>query len=358
MSEKDIQKLFKSNIDTQIPNVLSKIDLESIEILDAPKPRFAWRFNRIYQTGLIALTSLVFLFVLFSLRSPKNETTTPMVLTSEKTYSFSAISSSVLLETVEVQLALDDPMVLLNSMNQGTRIKNRISLLNPYFNMIELFISNQDLTFSDPIPSTMAGYTYQITYEIQNLNQESETYTFHYNIIVLDGLETTEGFLNLGSQSYFLEGSKQIENGKTIIRTITYQNELEKSLNFIEFVSIESEDEQHFDYTVYQKGEAIEQTEVQLERINRLMSISLNYTNLISDIDVELKANRIEGEIGSRIRIQYDYQGPFIEEKGTIILTLVYDEDSGKLAYRFVITNSKGQKDDIRGVRGNHSNRK
>ena len=217
MNDKDIQKLLKSTIDTQVPNVLSKIDLKSIEILAAPEPRFQWRLRRVLPTALLALTSLVMLFVLINLRNPNSETPIPMRLTAEKTYSFSAISSSVLLNTVETQVALSNQMILLNSRTQGTYIKDRMTLLNPYFNMIEIFISNQELSFSDPKPSDLEGYSYQITYQVMNLNQETESYEFHYRINIEDGIEYTEGVLVLDTITYYLEGSKAVIDGVTTI---------------------------------------------------------------------------------------------------------------------------------------------
>ncbi|MCU0104657.1 hypothetical protein N7603_03195 [Acholeplasma vituli] len=358
MNDKDIQKLLKSTIDTQVPNVLSKIDLKSIEILAAPEPIFQWRLRRVLPTALLALTSLVILFVLISLRNPNSETPIPMRLTAEKTYSFSAISSSVLLNTVETQVALSNQMILLNSRTQGTYIKNRMTLLNPYFNMIEIFISNQELSFSDPKPSDLEGYSYQITYQVMNLNQETESYEFHYRINIEDGIEYTEGVLVLDTITYYLEGSKAVINGVTTIQTFTYVNVAEKELNYIEFKSIESLDEQQFNYKVYHEGNEIEQTKVQLETFNRLLRIKLEYENLFSNVDVELKANRIDTKMGPRIRIQYEYKGPVVKEEGMIILSLIKNEITGELGYAFLITNSKGEKDTVRGSRGQHNSNK
>ena len=132
----------------------------------------------------------------------------------------------------------------------------------------------------------------------------------------------------------------------------------EKELNYIEFKSIESLDEQQFDYKVYHEGNEIEQTKVQLETFNRLLRIKLEYENLFSNVDVELKANRIDTKMGPRIRIQYEYKGPVVKEEGMIILSLIKNEITGELGYAFLITNSKGEKDTVRGSRGQHNSNK
>jgi hypothetical protein len=356
MNNKDIKKLLKSHLDTQIPDVLSRIDLQSIEILDKPKPRMVYAIRSRFATLSLSLTAAIMLIIgLIAINNPPNSPIeTPMTLTAEKTYSFSAISSSTLLNAIDIQVSQADQMILLSSMMQEeTKIKQRVGLLNPYFNMIELFISsNQTLEFSEPVPSTMVGYTYQVSYQIINLNQDTATYIFHYNETQLDGNTITEGLLVLEQKQFYLEGTKTIDGETTTITTKTYQNPALKNTHYVEFISTEIQNTQWFEYHVYQSGERREKSIVRLETIGNTIRIRLDYENEIEDIEVELKATRIEVDGMAKINAEYEYKGDDFEEKGNIIVSVLIDPITNSNQYRYEITNQKGDKDDMMGDRG------
>lgn len=358
MRDKDIKALLKSTMESQIPDVLSRIDLQSIDILDAPKPRFnaifKERFASIAMT-LIATTMLIVGLISLS-RTPNNPIEIPMTLTAEKTYSFSAISSSTLLNAIDLELNQTQNMILLSSMmNQETHMKQRVALLNPYFNMIELFISSDEsLTFSDPVASTLSGYTYQVSYQIVSLNNETATYVFHYNETQSGNETLTEGVLVLEQQSFYLEGTKVVIGEKTIITTKTYNNPLLKDLQYVEFISTEVANTQWFDYGVYINGDQIESAEVRLETIGENLRIRLTYEHELDDIEVDIKAMRVLDNGIAKIRAEYEYQGDDFEEKGSILVSVEVDPILNTNEYRYEITNSKGQKDDFMGNRGHH----
>ncbi len=358
MRDKDIKALLKSTMESQIPDVLSRIDLQSIDILDAPKPRFNAIFKERFASIALTLIATTMLIVgLISLgRTPNNPIEIPMTLTAEKTYSFSAISSSTLLNAIDLELNQTQNMILLSSMmNQETHMKQRVALLNPYFNMIELFISSDEsLTFSDPVASTLSGYTYQVSYEIVSLNNETATYVFHYNETQSGNETLTEGVLVLEQQSFYLEGTKVVIGEKTIITTKTYNNPLLKDLQYVEFISTEVANTQWFDYGVYINGDQIESAEVRLETIGENLRIRLTYEHEIDDIEVDIKAMRVLDNGIAKIRAEYEYQGDDFEEKGSILVSVEVDPILNTNEYRYEITNSKGEKDDFMGNRGHH----
>jgi len=358
MRDKDIKALLKSTMESQIPDVLSRIDLQSIDILDAPKPRFNAIFKERFASIALTLIANTMLIVgLISLgRTPNNPIEIPMTLTAEKTYSFSAISSSTLLNAIDLELNQTQNMILLSSMmNQETHMKQRVALLNPYFNMIELFISSDEsLTFSDPVASTLSGYTYQVSYEIVSLNNETATYVFHYNETQSGNETLTEGVLVLEQQSFYLEGTKVVIGEKTIITTKTYNNPLLKDLQYVEFISTEVANTQWFDYGVYINGDQIESAEVRLETIGENLRIRLTYEHELDDIEVDIKAMRVLDNGIAKIRAEYEYQGDDFEEKGSILVSVEVDPILNTNEYRYEITNSKGQKDDFMGNRGHH----
>lgn len=358
MRDKDIKALLKSTMESQIPDVLSRIDLQSIDILDAPKPRFNAIFKERFASIALTLIATTMLIVgLISLgRTPNNPIEIPMTLTAEKTYSFSAISSSTLLNAIDLELNQTQNMILLSSMmNQETHMKQRVALLNPYFNMIELFISSDEsLTFSDPVASTLSGYTYQVSYEIVSLNNETATYVFHYNETQSGNETLTEGVLVLEQQSFYLEGTKVVIGEKTIITTKTYNNPLLKDLQYVEFISTEVANTQWFDYGVYINGDQIESAEVRLETIGENLRIRLTYKHELDDIEVDIKAMRVLDNGIAKIRAEYEYQGDDFEEKGSILVSVEVDPILNTNEYRYEITNSKGEKDDFMGNRGHH----
>jgi hypothetical protein len=356
MNNKDIKKLLKTHLDTQIPDVLSRIDLQNIEILDKPKTSVIYAIKSRFAALSLSLTAAIMLIIGFIALNnrPNNPIETPMTLTAEKTYSFSAISSSTLLNAIDIQLNQADQMILLSSMmQQETKIKQRVGLLNPYFNMIELFISsNQTLAFSDPVPSTLSGYTYQVSYEIFNLNQDTAIYIFHYNESIVEGDTITEGLLILEQKQFYLEGIKSVNGPETIITTKTYQNPAFKDTHYVAFISREVQNTQWFEYQVYQAGDRKEKSTVRLETVGNTLQIRLDYENEIEDIEVELKAIRVEDNGMAKIRAEYEYRGNDFEEKGNIVVSVFIDPLTNTNQYRYEITNQKGDRDDMMGDRG------
>lgn len=359
MNNKDIKHLLKSELESQIPDILSRIDLQSIEILEKPKPKFVYAFKqRLGSLSLVMVATLLLIVAVISLsRNDDNPVEVPMTLTSQKTVSFSAISSSALLNSIDVQMSTNTQMVLLSSMmQQETKMKERVSLLNPYFNMIELFISSEaDLAFSDPVPSTLPNYAYQVTYEIINLNQDTATYTFYYNESDVDGNIHTTGLLILEQQQYYLEGIKEVDGDQIIITTKTYSDPLFKDTHYVEFISTEIDDQQWFEYNVYVEGEQTEKSTVNLEKVGATIRIRLKYENELADIEVELKATRILQNGVAKIRAEYEYKDASFEEEGNIVVSVVLDPISDTNQYHYEITNKKGDKDDYMGGRG-HKN--
>lgn len=358
MNNKDLKKLLKSQLEPQIPDILSKIDLQSIEILDKPRSRFMGVFKqRFASLSIVLVASVLLIIALISIQNPKDPLEIPMTLTAEKTYSFSAISSSTLLNSIELQLNNEQMILLSSMMQQETKMKQRVGLLNPYFNMIELFISSDtNLSFSDPVASTLPNYTYQVTYQILNLNDELSTYVFHYNETAVDEGVYTEGLLVLDQKQFYLEGLKTVDGDEIVITTKTYHDPLLKELNYVEFISTEIGDEQWFEYNVYQDGVKIEKSTVNLEKIGENMRIRLKYEHEIDDIEVELKAMRILTNGIWKIKAEYDYKDQSFEEEGNIVVSVVLDPINQTNQYRYEITNKKGDKDDYMGGRGHHNN--
>lgn len=358
MNNKDLKKLLKSQLEPQIPDILSKIDLQSIEILDKPRSRFMGVFKqRFASLSIVLVASVLLIIALISIQNPKDPLEIPMTLTAEKTYSFSAISSSTLLNSIELQLNNEQMILLSSMMQQETKMKQRVGLLNPYFNMIELFISSDtNLSFSGPVASTLPNYTYQVTYQILNLNDELSTYVFHYNETAVDEGVYTEGLLVLDQKQFYLEGLKTVDGDKIVITTKTYHDPLLKELNYVEFISTEIGDDQWFEYNVYQDGVKIEKSTVNLEKIGENMRIRLKYEHEIDDIEVELKAMRILTNGIWKIKAEYDYKDQSFEEKGNIVVSVVLDPINQTNQYLYEITNKKGDKDDYMGGRGHHNN--
>lgn len=358
MNNKDLKKLLKSQLEPQIPDILSKIDLQSIEILDKPRSRFMGVFKqRFASLSIVLVASVLLIIALISIQNPKDPLEIPMTLTAEKTYSFSAISSSTLLNSIELQLNNEQMILLSSMMQQETKMKQRVGLLNPYFNMIELFISSDtNLSFSDPVASTLPNYTYQVTYQILNLNDELSTYVFHYNETAVDEGVYTEGLLVLDQKQFYLEGLKTVDGDEIVITTKTYHDPLLKELNYVEFISTEIGDEQWFEYNVYQDGVKIEKSTVNLEKIGENMRIRLKYEHEIDDIEVELKAMRILTNGIWKIKAEYDYKDQSFEEEGNIVVSVVLDPINQTNQYLYEITNKKGDKDDYMGGRGHHNN--
>lgn len=279
MKKSELKSLLKNSIEPKSMNVIDKIDLASIVI----EPKERRRFLKFSPRTVLRLSFMLVLvtFLSIGLVNSLNDTQLPNVkLTSNQVYSFNAISSSVLLDSYDRAETIEAANIVLY-MSQPTQtdivIQSRMDTLNPYFNLIELAISEEELVAYDSLPSDDENYDLMATIKTNGLMGEQITYTYYYKEIINNLNINVIGKVIIDDTVFYLDSKKTSNNGVTIVETLTYRDSISKYEEAVLVKSIESSKQQYFEYTVIKNGTETENTELKLKKQDRNIRVELDY---------------------------------------------------------------------------------
>ena len=100
--------------------------------------------------------------------------------------------------------------------------------------MIELFLVEDELSFSSPVASNLPGYTLMIIYQMNDLTGVSQTYSYYFTETVDGGTVMITGLINILNVTYYLEGVKETSDDETEILVKTYTNPAERDKHYVE----------------------------------------------------------------------------------------------------------------------------
>ena len=351
MKKSELKSLLKNSIEPKSMNVIDKIDLASIVI----EPKERRRFLKFSPRTVLRLSFMLVLvtFLSIGLVNSLNDTQLPNVkLTSNQVYSFNAISSSVLLDSYDRAETIEAANIVLY-MSQPTQtdivIQSRMDTLNPYFNLIELAISEEELVAYDSLPSDDENYDLMATIKTNGLMGEQITYTYYYKEIINNLNINVIGKVIIDDTVFYLDSKKTSNNGVTIVETLTYRDSISKYEEAVLVKSIESSKQQYFEYTVIKNGTETENTELKLKKQNRNIRVELDYDNELEGIELSLTAVRKQENGKIYLDVNYEIETYHSEEEGKMIVTVIQDELTGENLFRYEIMNKNGDKGDFTG---------
>lgn len=354
MRKKELKTLLKESMITRIPDITSKIDLNQIVI--EPKPAI-YQISRTFALRLATVLVLAIMITVGVLSSRGGTTTlTPITLSAESTSSFTAVSSSVLLNAQTVESSISTGQILLSTdmRSNSVMMQDKLTRLNPYFNMIELFLVDDDLHFSEAVASDNPDYQYMMTYQMIDLAGVIQTYTYYFTETTSGDETVITGLLRLANIDYYLEGSKETSDESEIVTLKTYADPTRKSLDYVLTVSEKALDEQKFTYHVYVDGEQTEKSELKLESEGNTVKVKLKYENEALDEAIEIEAFRVEQNGRALLKVKYEIENNMMDESGEMMVFVEFNETTNVTEYRYEIKNSKGEMSESSGSRRNH----
>ena len=338
MKTKDIKKIIKLNIESNIPENAPSIDFPFARKIDAVENK---RFHFSFKFAMSALFA-VFVIVLGFAFWPNNgiDPTPPAKLlnSNNEIVSFSAISSVSLLSTIGtnelISLSTDIEVVV----EQPTVIKKVL----PYLRSIEqLLLSESGLNIISG-ESDMPEYDFYMQFETKNLANISTVYVMHYNLDLVDEDDeeseyTIEGILLLGNKTYFVTGKKEIEDDE---EKVEFKAFLDES-NYVESLYKIENDKQVFEFTVIQNNLLVSESKYEIEFDNHEeIKVKLSFTEGNNEGEYEFEYYS-EDDV-NLIKIHFDTKLNNIESSGEMIVQMVVDEITGNTRYLIYVDPDDG----------------
>ena len=342
MKDKDIQKIIKRDFSSNMPNVLSKIDLEKITIKEpvkrvsskpftAPRLVFASIFSILLVLGIVLTRGGDII------DSPSN------IIFNEKEeiYAVSAMSAvSLLHQTIESpnnhifggfrQTLLSTNIFL----SEHWLIDSHIETLNRYLNALEPILNNRDqLTFNVEI-SELDDYEYKLIFRSLDLRNETIEQVIHYNQTINGNEITLEGIMLVDDKTYVMIAEIDIEDNEFELDLIAYQMGNED--NSIYVYQAIKEKKQTFEYELIRFGETLFESSIEIISKEDYVIIELEYESPYEEVTFEIE--RVHNGAYDVLYIDYEINGEFHDEEGFILVEVFFDEITQEYIYRYTIT--------------------
>ncbi|MDY0209829.1 MAG: hypothetical protein RBQ91_00280 [Acholeplasma sp.] len=354
MKKKELKALLKNSIETKVPSCLETFDITSIHVEPKTKKAILMQPKLVLRFSFVLI--LAFLLTIGLLNS--NETTNPspsITLSTEKTTSFNAITSSVLLDSIDSEPTLSNELSVLYSfetLRNETVMSNKINDLNPYFNLIELVINEDDtFDFSEPLVSDVETYEYMMDYQTFSLANEPVKYTYYYRQSNISGENVTEGMVLVGDKQFYMDTTIKEDEDTLTVETYTYDRLELKGISYVYTKCTETNKAQKFTYQLFKNSEKVEETSLELKSLNKHMIVELDYENLLSNTEIKLEARRRLQLDGAILDVKYELENSNGDEEGTMMVKVVFDETLGNYQFHYEIKNRKGDQSEHFGNR-------
>lgn len=352
MNKKDIEKSIKHEIRQSTPDILDRIDFQSIDIKKQPKRR---RLSIGLKPVLVPLMAFSLLAILLITLLNVGEGPDPgpgngqMVYSEkEEAYTLSALSAVSLLSQVDINNnAYQNPMLLMqlsfNDSGPSILLDNQLEQLNRNLNMIEPLIGDKDAMQFKLEASDLTEYTYKLVFTTSDMRGRIVEFTMHYNEIEEDAdTFLLDGIMIKGGITYHLEGELALHDDGFELELLAEHPEDEDT--YVEIYQEVTADEHTLEYEVNRHGNTVYESEISIEFDGENIYIEIEYESDTLEFSFEIERRVIGGEYV--YYIEYDIEENDIDEDGEIVVHLVYDETEDRFYYRYTI-----ETDDIQVIR-------
>jgi hypothetical protein len=234
---------------------------------------------------------------------------------------------SVPLETVEETEEVEDTEEPSNPL---------ILSIEPYIELAEKFLGNDNGLSVNMGLSDMEDYELMMTFQTKGLLGETQSYTIHYNMTIIEEEDDeTEfslvGIMVVGDQIYQLTGEREVEEDEDKIEFIAKLDDL----NYFESEYKVESSETEFEIKVVKNGETVLETSIEIEIEEDETKISFEFYDNGNEGTYEFKYE-FEGE-QQVLKIEYDVTFDGIESEGEVTVAVMVDEVTGETTYKLYV---------------------
>jgi hypothetical protein len=332
MKNKDMKRIFKSQIESNIPNNPPKIDFEfvkpAIEVEKQKRSIFT-----LYKGLSMVLGVLVIGLVVGFLLQPNTPQTpyTKLLASEEKIISYQAVSTITIFAE-----QMTNTQVSFNTFMEVTTPNPLIGYVRPYLKIVEQMITNKEGFNIKSGESSLEDYESFMEFETSDLLGNKTIYIMHYNLFLVDqNDEESEyyltGILLLNNQTYQVKGIKEIEDDE---ETIKFKALLNDS-NYVETKYVKETEEETFEMKVVKFGEVISETKFEIEYDADEIKVKLEFKEGNNEGKFEFEFVT-ENEI-DLIHIEFETKINNVTTKGEMTVRVVVDSITGKTSYLFYV---------------------
>ena len=337
MRNKDIKKMIKLNIESNIPKHAPRIDFpfdKTVKVTEKRKLSLNFKY---VMSGVFAVFVIILGFAFWPGDEITPTPTNKLLNSDHEIVSFSAISSISLLST----LGTNDLIGLESNRITTTQQPDVITKVLPYLKSIEqLLLSESGLNIVSGA-SNLPEYEYMMQFETKNLANISTSYIMHYNLTLKedDGDESEysiEGILIFGQKTYDVIGEKEMEDDE---EKVTFKAFIDEN-NYVESLYKLEDKKQKFEFLVVQNGFVISESLYEIEYDKNETKVKLSFTEGNNSGEFEFEYYTKNGIHLIKIEFEIDLNG--VESSGEMIVQMIIDEITGNARYLIRVSPEDG----------------
>ena len=347
MKKRDLVSMIRLAAEREMPDVRSKIDLGSVEVLPAPEKRRPFGFSLGKAFSYVALVLVVGVTTLLAYGALVTPTTGPSALpleTAEEIYGFQIVSATALLETIAPTTPLSFGVALpLEAGSESPLIDDQLDDITVYLDILETMIGDKTTQSYTAEASDRAEYQNLLVYAASDLLGNLVEYRIYFNQTPdPEDLEKTRitGLMVLGGTEYALSGTVT-DDGETVkTRFAAFLDED----NYVEVEDMSTAEIQKYAYRLYENGSLSRSHSLKLQMEGEDLQAVIESLDAEHEITFRFQKTLNE-ENEEIIRVRYAFRslldGEELED-GDVDVTVVFDEATQSYRYEYQVAYQHG----------------
>lgn len=335
MKKEDIISRIKNSALNEMPDILNRINLSSIEIEEPLRKKFQFNLRKAFSYTFASFLILITGFTIFNFGVVPNITDNTPLESETELVGFQMVSAASLFDSsdpVELAYTLPDYNVMELSIDDNP-IEDNLEYINRYMKLAETVIGNQDSLIYDTVDSTNPNYLYAFEYRSADLLNNLIVYKGYYNQTETQNGTILSGIITHNETEYQFNSYYQVNNGVTINK---YRIQTDQE-NYIVVTNNSNKNIQRFSYKVYSDGVLDNQSELTLTQKQNVFKakIVINKQNTELTLDV----SRDNQATINQFRVSYKFANQDVE--GEMTVNLYQNQNSGAYQYQYNFKDSE-----------------
>ncbi|MGD9761785.1 MAG: hypothetical protein AB7U52_05105 [Candidatus Izemoplasmatales bacterium] len=338
MKKIEIEARIRKAAIEEMPDIISRINLDNIVIEPRNRKTFNFNFPRFIKLAVTSIALVITAFFVYnSFFSSAINSNTPLESDVEL-LGFQTVTGAILLEDSDVaELSFTDfPEVTALSTtitSETININSYIEEINPFMHMMETILNTDNTISYETFTSDDELYTNAFSYTSSDLAKKELTFKIYYN----QSESQLNGVIKFSDKVYNFESN----NSQTKVES--------DESNYIVVTDSSTDLQQKFNYKLYQNGLSVMENNLEIYRVQKNIQVKtmISKNGLIMNLYVQRKFfdNLDEFEVDYEI----ENEGQYIN--GQFQVNLEFDQEVNDYNYRYVLANN-GSVDQPRGPFG------
>lgn len=344
----------------EMPDVMSKIDLNKIQIEEKPeKVRSGFNFKRALTLSMSVFVIAISAFLFYNyVYTPNTPDLTPLSGESE-IIGFQTVSAASMLNLTQISpLSYEEPVqnyliplsattTAITTATPSTDLANQMTLINGYMNMMETVIGDQNQMMYQSVSSDNPDYQYALEFKSTDLNGNLIQYKIYYNMMLNGNIYDIEGIMLSNEKQFSFSGQVNSENKTTNEQFTAYID----ANNYVQVRNLSTNQNQVFAYKIVKDNQIYNESTVSLKSLQYSIQASVQTKHNNEDLTLTIQRDKTNNE--NTIQVSYNIKNQGIEKAGQFQVGLQENQSTGKYVYAYHFNDSQQVTTKERNGKGN-----